>query len=192
VSEVPAGGNWFLGWKPSGPLDWLFQLRQGAPHSIRWFHPDDCHVTLAFFGRLSVERVREIGDRLATTAPEQIGASLGLPLLLPTPRRFSALAFFVESESMQNAIAEQRDQWMALAGLPAETRDPLPHLTFARPDRRAPFAQLRAIRAWMEKLPFPRDLPVTFEGPMLFTWSDDRALRQFKVVMQAGSNDPSS
>jgi len=186
VSDAPAGGNWFLGWKPSGPLDWIADLRHGAPHAIRWFHPEDCHVTLTFFGRLTEEKIREICERLAASSPQSITATIGKPLLLPSSRRFSALSFSVESEALRNAIAEQRDEWMVLAGLPPESRDPLPHLTFARPDRRGSSAQLRAIRKWMEELCPPRGFAVTFEGPVLFTWSDDRTQGQFKIVARAG------
>jgi RNA 2',3'-cyclic 3'-phosphodiesterase len=180
--------NWFLGWKPDLPLDWIENLRPDAPHAIRWFHPEDCHVTLAFFGRLSPERVREICARLAASAPQRFSASIGKPLLLPSPRRFSALSFSIESDPLRSAIAQHRDEWLALAALPHETRDPLPHLTFARPDRRASSAQLRAIRAWMNDLKAPHDGTVTFEGPLLFTWAEDRSHRQFNAVMTAGSN----
>lgn len=186
MSDAATGGNWFLGWKPGGPLDWIADLRRGAPHAIRWLQPEDCHVTLAFFGRLSGEKVGEICERLAATAPQQTPATIGKPLLLPNARRFSALAFSIESEALRNAIAEQRDPWMTLADRPPEHRDPLPHLTFARPDRRASSAQLRAIRNWMDELNPPRDSAAAFEGPMLFTWADDRTQRQFKVVMRAG------
>lgn len=188
MSDAPTGGNWFLGWKPSGPLDWIANLRNGAPRGIRWFHPEDCHVTLAFFGRLSADKVRDVCERLAATPSQHINTTIGKPLLLPSPRRFSALSLAVESEELRNAIAQQRDEWMALAGLPPERRDPLPHLTFARPDRRSLAAQLRAIRKWVEELNPPHDLAVVFEGSALFTWSEDRAARQFKVVMNAGES----
>jgi 2'-5' RNA ligase len=182
--------NWFLGWKPSPPLGWIENLRRNAPPAIRWFHPEDCHVTLVFFGRLSPEQIRAICEHLAKDAPQRIPALIGKPLLLPSSRRFSALSLSIESEgdALRIAIAQNRDEWMTLAGLAVETRDALPHLTFARPDRRASSAQLHAIRAWMHDLSPPRDLAVTFEGPSLFTWADDRAQRQFKVVASAGSD----
>ena len=182
--------NWFLGWKPNPPFDWIENLRRDAPQAIRWFHPEDCHVTLAFFGHLSPDQVQVICEHLAKGVLRQITASLGKPLLLPNSRRFSALSFSVESEgdALRDAIAQNRDEWMTLAGLALETRDPLPHLTFARPDRRASSSQLRAIRNWMHDLRPPRDLTLIFEGPALFTWADDRTHRQFKVVATAGSN----
>lgn len=186
MNEASMGGNWFLGWKPSPPPDWLADLRQGAPTGIRWFHLDDCHITLAFLGRLSAEKVRQIRERLEIAVAQQMTAIIGKPLLLPSSRRFSALAFAVESQALSDAIAEQRNLWAALAGIPPESRDPLPHLTFARPERRASFPQLRAIRNWMNELRPPSDCTVSFEGPMLFTWDDDRAVRQFKVVTTAG------
>jgi 2'-5' RNA ligase len=180
--------NWFLGWRPSEPLDWIADLRRNAPNGLRWFHPEDCHVTLAFFGRLSADQVRNICECLSKSTPEQFPAVLGKALLLPNARRFSALSFSIESDLLRSALAQQRGPWLAQAGVPPETRDPLPHLTFARPDRRASPAQLRAIRGWIEKPKAPRDLSITFEGPSLFTWADDRSQRQFKVVLSAGDS----
>jgi 2'-5' RNA ligase len=138
--------NWFLGWKPSVPLEWIGDLRCNAPHSIRWFHPEDCHVTLAFFGGLSPEKVQEVCERLAKSTSQRFPSTIGKALLLPSSRRFSALSFSVESDALRGAIAQQRDEWIATAGLPSERRDPLPHLTFARPDRRANSRELREIR----------------------------------------------
>ena len=186
MSDVPAAGNWFLGWKPQGLLEWIADLRHGAPHGIRWFHPEDCHVTLAFFGRLPADKIHRVVEVLEASASQSIAATIGQPLLLPSARRFSSLSFLIESGPLRNAMAEQRDEWMGLAGLPPERRDPLPHLTFARPDRRASGAEIRAVRTWMEQLQPPNELEVTFEGPALFTWADDRTQRQFKVVLRAG------
>lgn len=185
MSGAPPGGNWFLAWKASGPLDRISGLCQHAPPAIRWYHPDDYHVTLAFFGRLAPDAVARVAKQLATGGSQQIGAAIGKPLLLPGARRFSALAFSIESAELRNAIAGQRDQWLKLAEVAPETRDPLPHLTFARPDRRARPPQLRAIREWMETLSLPNERVFSFEGPALFTRDPGGQGRAFRIVASA-------
>jgi 2'-5' RNA ligase len=181
VSGAPTGGNWFLAFKANGSVNQIADLRHGAPAAIRWYHLDDYHVTLAFFGRVAPEAVSRIAGRVVMNPAQQIAGTVGKPLLLPTARRFSALAFSIESAELRKAITGRRDQWMELAGLPPESRDALPHLTFARPDRRASATQLRAIRSWMETLSPPQSLTLSFEGPMLFTRAPDGQGRAFRI-----------
>jgi 2'-5' RNA ligase len=185
--EPTSSGNWFLAWPVALPVDWLAYLQQDAPSGLRWFHPLDCHVTLVFFGRLAPDLAQEISARLSTCAPRHFVAKLGPLHLLPSPRRFSAISFAIDAEdgALARAIAEERDPWRALAALPPENRKPLPHLTVARPDRRAHPSALRHIRTWSEKVQ-PPSFPVSVGHLSLYTWALDRAERQFRVVAKTG------
>jgi 2'-5' RNA ligase len=186
-------GNWFLAWPAALPQHWISKLQSEAPAALRWFHPLDCHVTLVFFGRIALELADEISERLVQSVPQQFIAKLGPLHLLPSPRRFSAISFAIDADdgALARAIAEQRDEWRSLAALPPEHREPLPHLTVARPERRAHPSAFRRIQHWAEKVePHPGPVPV---GPLsLYTWSLDRTKRQFRVIATAGGSPPAA
>ena len=43
-------GNYFAALPVRVPEGWMDSLKAGAPAALRWFHHDDLHLTLAFFG----------------------------------------------------------------------------------------------------------------------------------------------
>lgn len=68
-------GNFFAAVPVEVPVAVLRAFREGAPDGLRWFHPDDLHVTLAFFGQENPDRVgvlqevRVVGRSPGPTVP---------------------------------------------------------------------------------------------------------------------------
>ena len=60
-----APGNYFVAFPARIPEESLLSIRTGAPEGLRWFHPDDLHLTLAFFGREDPARVPALREILA-------------------------------------------------------------------------------------------------------------------------------
>ena len=76
-------------------------------------------------------------------------------------------------------IAELRDPLIAAAEARPDGRPPAPHITVARPPRRATASQRRAAVAWAEAKP-PIGASLTLDRLALYTWSDERQTRQFR------------
>ena len=229
-------GNYFAALPVRVPDGFLDSLKRAAPDALRWFHPEDLHLTLAFFGREDPERIPacrgEAGRRRALLevlkhipfppltqcgaglqpanlpssgeaaesqcgagfkpadpspsgeAADSIRAPLGPFVLLPNPRRFSALSFDLAESPAHNAItgliAEYRPKLCEAAGIDPDTRPPYPHLTVARPDKKHPHFRPRLIAKWARALELPSDLAaIDVLPPALYTWHSERPVRQF-------------
>ncbi|MEL6348055.1 MAG: hypothetical protein AAFV53_33415, partial [Myxococcota bacterium] len=70
-----------------------------------------------------------------------------------------------------------------IAGARPVERPPLPHVTVARPPRRADRDVRAAGRAWLDAQP-PIDAWVRFERIALYTWNVDRRTRLFQIVAE--------
>lgn len=185
MSEHPdPEGNWFVGLPATVDAGLLDAVLAGAPPFLRRFHPADLHVTLAFFGRLAPERVAAVRDRLATLEAGAVDVGGAALVLLPGPRRPTAvaLAFGPGAEVLAAVIASQRPGLLAAAGCLPDERRPLPHLTVARPPRRMDGRGDRALRAWAAAVVVPSPLPVRLGPPRLFGRSLDRAVRRFQAL----------
>jgi 2'-5' RNA ligase len=176
-------GNWFAAIPVELPGPFLEALRAGAP-PLRWFAPEDIHLTVAFFGRYQSECLEAVRDALRALPAFEIRASLGPLVPLPSPRRFSAVSFELRQGSAEAAEIMRRFHapLMAAAGLPPETRPAYPHITVARPDRRASAAECYGILEWMRGVPVPA-VQVTLREVALYRWADDRRSRQFQRLV---------
>jgi 2'-5' RNA ligase len=176
-------GNYFAALPVQVPEGWMEELREGAPEALRWFHPDDLHLTLAFLGREQPERIPALLDLLREIPYSGGRASPGRLLALPRSRRFSALSLELRrgADPVAALIGDWRNRLLETAGCKADTRPPLPHLTVARPARRHPAFSKRAILDWLEIVQPPAD-EILILPPVLFGWSEERPRRQFLQI----------
>jgi len=178
VSRRP---NWFVGWPLSLPTDWLTRLR--PPPRVRLFHPDDLHATVAFFGPVSAEAARAAFSALPPPAGDAVQARWGPVVPMGDPRRPSALSALLSSDGgeLRAFIQLNRPRLLERAGARPDARTPRPHVTLARPQRRAGPADRAAAVAWAAGLRMPVERSV-IDRIALYSWSDDRRARLFRVV----------
>lgn len=168
---------------PVAAGDWFDPLLADAPASLRRFHPDDLHMTVAFLGACGSGRAKAA---FATAEGHDASAfRIELDRLVPMgdPRRPSALSALV-AEGHDEAVAImdtlRPTMWRAAEAKP-DGRPAKPHITVARPPRRAGASERRAAIEWAASKP-PIGVTLTIDRLCLYTWSEDRRLRQFRVV----------
>lgn len=175
--------NWFVA-LPVVAGDWFAPLVADAPTSLRLFHPDDLHLTVAFLGSCGEERARG-----AFSLADDVHASpfeVRLETLKPmgNPRRPSALSLTV-SRGHAEAVAIMRalrDDMLTLCDAPPETRAPVPHITVARPRRNARGDERRAALDWAAgKAAVGATL--TIDAIALYTRSEEPGDRQYRTVV---------
>ncbi len=146
-----------------------------APPRVRLFDPADLHLTLAFFGRSGVDLARAGFAAVDASAMEPVEVTLGGARLLGNPRHPTAIArvLGVGADVLGRYVGAHRDRALGAAGLGPEKRDPLPHLTIARIQRRATSAdRVRAV-AWLKTVA-PSEARFAIDRVALYTWSDER------------------
>ena len=174
--------NWFLAF-PVDPNRWYQKIITNVPSGIKCFNQEDLHVTLAFLGPAGEERARRAWREACQLKLTGVDVMLGPMEPFGNPEQPSAYAFTLDKgrEEVVSYIASFRDGLLEIAGRSAEQRKPRPHVTIARPPRGAS-ATLRAegLR-WLKQVRPPRG-SLRLDQLALYTWSDDRLERQFKVV----------
>jgi 2'-5' RNA ligase len=174
--------NWFVA-LPIPADAWLVPLLADAPGGIRRFHPHDLHITVAFLGAASPTGAQAAWQTLADLDHPPIFARLGA--LRPMGKRKQPSAYAVTftegGEVLAGLIGDWRDDALAAAGARPERRPPLPHVTVARPPRRAPPPVRDAGLAWMHAQPLV-GAEVKIEDIALYTWSEDRRSTLFQKV----------
>jgi 2'-5' RNA ligase len=177
--------NWFIAL--AVPTDaWWHRVPQ-PPGGVRLFAPEDVHLTVAFLGPCGEVRA-EAAFELAREWPAgPIDATLGEVRPMGNPRHPSALSAIVTDGAavLSSAILAVRDGMRERAGAPVEDQAPLPHVTIARPSRRASRETQRAAIAWARSV----DLAgphVTLSRLVLYTHAEDRALRLFREHAAVG------
>lgn len=141
----------FVGLRVPWP-EGLDEVLHSAPAELRCVSTDDLHATLAFLGRMDSSRTDALLDTVAALEFEPIEVRFGSLVALPHRRRFSALAFELEAGQAQVArlIELHRDRLIRLAlGRPDE-RPPYPHVTIARPPKRANTELSQRLLQWAD------------------------------------------
>ena len=174
--------NWFVG-LPVEAGRWFTKLVADAPAQVRVFHPEDLHITVAFLGAAGEQRAMAAWAHSEALSAAPIEAILAEVKPMGNPRRPSALSVLLDQgRSEASALIEAlRAPMIETAGAKPDTREPKPHLTVARPQRRASASDRRKAVAWAEAKR-PLGEAVTLTHLALYTWSDDRPARQFRVV----------
>jgi RNA 2',3'-cyclic 3'-phosphodiesterase len=179
--------NWFLAF----PLDGAFVQRLPAlPGALRLYHPDDVHLTLAFLGGCGEEGAERalaaLDARLALDPPPALQVSLGEVVPMGGSRRhYSALSALLGTgrEAMTATLTAHRDALTEAANGRREARPAKPHITIARPKRRATEADREAGLAWAETLDLS-SVHARLDRIALFTWSERRVERLFRIVAE--------
>jgi 2'-5' RNA ligase len=176
--------NWFVG-IPIPSEGWFDKLVPLPPGGLRRFHPDDLHLTVAFLGSVEEVQARAGWDALGWDLPPTT-ATLGQVVPMGAPHRYSALSIeLVQARTaIEQALGRCRDAICDAAGVRREHRPPKAHVTIARPSRRAGEQERSAGLRWAQRLDFHQQ-PVLLDSIALYTWSDDRRDRQFKVVLRS-------
>ncbi len=176
--------NWFVG-LPIDPGAWFEPLTRDAPTAVRVFHPADVHLTVAFLGACGGQRAATAWQLLASYAAAPIDIRLARLEPMGNPRRPSALSALIDTgrEAVSKLTLDMRAPLLAAAGAEPDTREPLPHVTVARPMRKCSPEQRRNAIAWATAKP-AIGASVSIDRVALFTWSDDRRTRQFRVVAE--------
>lgn len=173
--------NWFIGFPVHAWEDYE-RIFAGAPSNVRRFHPLDLHITLAFLGNVGPERARMGWQTLSNLSRDSIRISLGRLLPFGRPDHPSAYSFILEKgrEETIALIKEVRDDAIDAAGARPDYRPPKPHLTIGRPPRRISRDESVSYRNWIRAVE-PPSTELLLDRIALYTWSDDRSERQFKI-----------
>jgi 2'-5' RNA ligase len=182
AKEIDPMANWFIGLAvPAGT--WFERLTSTAPEHLRTFHAEDLHMTVAFLGPCGEEKAQRAWSLASTYEGEPFEVVLDRLVGMGNPRRPSALSLLLAEgrEAGVAVIRALRDRMIEAAEARADTRPPKPHITVARPARKAGAAQRHEAFTWALNQPAVRER-VTLDTICLYTWSRDRRARQFQVV----------
>lgn len=177
--------NWFVALPvTAGP--W-FSALPPVPTGFRSFHPEDLHITVAFFGPVG-ERAARAGWEAARWTVGAVDASLGSVVPMGDPRRYSALsALLVQGREVVEAeIGAFRAPALAAAGAAPDRYAPKAHLTLARPMRSAGPSERAAGLTWAAALDLT-EVRVRLDRIALYTWDEARTDRLFRVVVDRSS-----
>jgi 2'-5' RNA ligase len=179
--------NWFFGF----PLDGAFVSELGdVPTSLRLYHPDDVHLTLAFLGGCGQEgatrALAALDARLESAPVRAVDATLGEVVPMGGSRRdYSALSALLDHGRAEATacITDVRDVLTQAATGRREKRPAKPHVTIARPMRRATDEARAAGLVWAAALEL-RAVRARLDRIALYTWSENRRERLFRIVAE--------
>ncbi|HCH63287.1 MAG TPA: hypothetical protein DFR83_10810 [Deltaproteobacteria bacterium] len=173
--------NWFIGWPATLPAEWLADL--APPPRFRVFHPGDLHATIAFLGGVSESAARHAWATLPPILGGPFEATWGGIVAMGPPRRYSALAAELDTptRALRAQMATLQPKLLGAAGARPARHPPRPHVTIARPQRRASEAQRARGLEWAAGLTLPV-LTTPIDKVALFTWSANRKERLFQIV----------
>lgn len=178
--------NWFFGF----PIDGAFVLGlPELPGSFRRFHPDDVHMTVAFLGgcgeAAALAALAALEQQLRSAPVPALEVSLGevVPMGGPSRRLYSALSALLNDgrEEAAACITALRDVLTDAALGRREQRPARPHVTLARPRRRATDADRSAGLEWASGLDLG-DVRARVDRVALYTWAEVRRERLFRIV----------
>ena len=166
---MPAPPSCFVA-LPLRPCPALLDLQDRLPEVLRPIHPEDLHVTVAYFGRIPEDRHPRILDLIASMPQEPVPVTLAGLLALPSRERPTATTLRLGRghDVLADLMRTWRPPLAAAAEVEPETRGPLPHVTFARPKGRRMTEEKRAaVLSWIDALP-ELAAPATLGPPALF------------------------
>ncbi|MCS6968264.1 MAG: hypothetical protein RMJ44_05515 [Cytophagales bacterium] len=175
--------NWFVALPVRQTEELLKQLAMSAPSAMRLFDAADTHLTIAFMGAMPASLASNVLEVMRQIYFEPFIISLKKLVPLPSIQRPSAFSFTLDKGNEQaSAIIERwRDALTAAGKASFDRRPPLPHLTIGRLQRKHRVEEVRTCLQWVSQLP---QIPfeTLIDSIALYTWSEDRRRRQFKIV----------
>ena len=178
--------NWFFGF----PIDGAFLLGlPPLPKHFRRFHQDDVHMTLAFLGgcgeEAAMRALSALDERIARAPIRAMDVSLGEVVAMGSPRRYSALSALLDRgrEEAAACITAYRDVLSETATGRRDERPAKPHVTIARPRRRAIDTDRKAGLEWAKTVDLG-SVSATLDRVALYTWSEKRVDQMFRVVAE--------
>jgi 2'-5' RNA ligase len=176
--------NWFvaLPLHGNGPLTF-----DAPPEGIRRFETEDLHLTIAFLGPCGEAAAWNGWDVVRRFLGEShqppIPYALGDVVPMGSPSRYSALSALLRDGHPEcvHLINALRNAICAASGAAGDARPPLPHVTLARPSRRASDEERRAGLLWSRRLRLHGGQG-TFDRIALYTWPENRNQRLFRIV----------
>jgi 2'-5' RNA ligase len=188
VTAPRRGANWFIAFPVPDDEGWLDARVGPPPNRVRRFHPADLHATLAFLGPVEESAARRAFElaRGLSSLPPPLRIGLSRVVGMGPPGRWSALSALLAAgrPELEDAIAAGREPILSAAGAPSDRRPPLPHVTVARLARRVGPGERRAAERWAETLDLS-PVVTTVDALALYTWSEDRTDRLFRIVDRA-------
>ena len=174
--------NWFVG-LPVAPHQWHLDLLATAPADVRRTHPDDLHITVAFLGGVDATAAENAWAMVLPDTAPAITVTLAGLAALGNQRRPTALSVLLgDGRSETAALISRLAPPMCRAAGVAESRYAVkPHVTVARPARNATAAERARAVAWATEAP-EVGATVTLDRIALYTWSEDRQTRKFRMV----------
>jgi 2'-5' RNA ligase len=179
--------NWFIA-LPVPAAHWFAErVAQHPPPSVRLFHPDDVHLTVAFLGGVTEDAARRAWQRADLWQQGPMQVTFGDVIGMGAPAHFTALSALLERgrAEAEEGMRACRDPMLLAAGAPPERRAIKAHVTIARPRRNASLHERSACLAWALHLPL-RDVEVELGEIALYTWPEDRRDRQFMIAERRG------
>jgi 2'-5' RNA ligase len=179
--------NWFIAF----PFPGAFLRELPPPPALfRLFMPEDAHVTLSFFGGCSeaaaLRGFAALEATLASTPRPPLLVSLAEVVPMGPKRDYSALSALLARgrEETERYLSELRDVVSDAAIGRRERRPPKPHVTLARPGRRATAEARQAGLDWAAALNLS-GVEARLERLALYTWSEgNRHERLFRIVVE--------
>lgn len=184
--------NWFLAFPVAGAF--VLDLPE-LPPGFRRFHPEDVHLTLTFLGGCGEEAAERallaLEARLAAAPVASIEIALGKVVPMGSAREYSALSALLEQGRVatETCMAALRDVASEAALGRREKRAPKAHVTLARPKRQASAERRAQGLAWASALEL-RHVAARLDRIALYTWSEARADRLFRIVAELPLRGP--
>ena len=176
--------NWFIALPcPAGHWFDALPTCYPVPRRVRLFAATDLHMTVAFLGGVA-ESAARAAFALARQWPSgPLNITLGDVVPMGPTSRFSALSARVVHGDIEltRGIEACRDMMRQAAGLQPERRTAIPHMTIARPQRRASADEREAALNWARSLDLA-NVAVRLDDIALYTWAETRETQLFRIV----------
>lgn len=178
--------NWFFAFPVHGSF---VEALPELPSGFRRFHPDDVHLTLAFLGRCgepaATRALAALDGLLPILRQPPIPISLGAVTPMGSRQRYTALSALLDRGQPETTacLAVARDTLTEAALGRRERRTPKPHVTLARPRRKANARDREAGLTWARQLDLS-GVHTTLDRVALYTWSEGRRERLFRIVAE--------
>ncbi|NND70728.1 MAG: hypothetical protein HKN43_04035 [Rhodothermales bacterium] len=174
--------NWFVGFPVQGD-SWCPVSANHVPGSIRLYHPDDLHITMAFLGSVSQRKALKAWKKVTNLKLEPVTISFNQ--LKPfgafsTPSAYG-LTLDTGRDSVANTISTHRRKILGAVGKKPRDGRVVPHVTIARPNRRLSKGDVYAIAEWRHEFEIP-EVEVNLTEIALYTWAPPQAPQRFRKI----------